>query len=293
MRTTDIERYLEHLASLRRSANTIRTYGARLRQFQAHLASRGWTLEGAPRNVLQDYVDCRAAPLPQGHNDATSTLYVSVAAIRDFATWLQLDGRTHLEWSHPQFPRRTWLKKPCPDPVSVRKFLLGLDGSEEPFATLLYLLPHCGLRVHECCKLRLDELVIRSGDIDLEFVGKGGKSRVALVATEARTRMAEYLRGWRGGRGGPWLFPVPTRTDYHVTEDMVRAHMRRIQKTLKIPEMTPHRLRAYYATKLIESGVDTQTVMQLMGHSNESTLAIYVQQSPEAMRRKISRVQMT
>jgi site-specific recombinase XerD len=220
-------------------------------------------------------------------------LYVSISAIRDFTAWLQLDGRIRLDWATPQFPRRSWKKKACPDLASVRKFLLGLDGAEEPIATLLYLLPHCGLRVHECCKLRLDELVVRDGNLDLEFVGKGGKPRVGLVAVEARARMVDYLRGWRGGRGGPWLFPVPSRTDYHVTEDMVRSHMKRIQKALKIPEMTPHRLRAYYATKLIEGGVDTQTVMQLMGHSNEATLAIYVQQSPEVMRRKVSKVQIT
>jgi site-specific recombinase XerD len=42
------------------------------------------------------------------------------------------------------------------------------------------------------------------------------------------------------------------------------------------PSVSPHALRHSYATRLLESGVDTSVVRILLGHANIATTSIYM-----------------
>lgn len=58
----------------------------------------------------------------------------------------------------------------------------------------------------------------------------------------------------------------------------------RQEKYPSIPYISPHKLRHTYATYILQSGGDIETLRCMLGHSSISTTAIYVHSSFEQMR---------
>jgi integrase/recombinase XerD len=72
-------------------------------------------------------------------------------------------------------------------------------------------------------------------------------------------------------RRGPLVFGTKNGNKYtHAWDDC-----QDIAKRAGITDAFPHKFRASYATKLLQSGVDLKTVQKLLGHKNHtaSTLA--------------------
>lgn len=139
---------------------------------------------------------------------------------------------------------------------------------------VLELLYGAGLRVSECCGLRLVDC-----DVDRGFVtvlGKGAKVRRVPLGAPARDALLEYLAGGRSvlarpdspdvvflnRRGGA----LGTRDARRVVGAIPLADGRRLH---------PHALRHAYATHLLEGGADLRVVQELLGHADLATTQIY------------------
>lgn len=188
--------------------------------------------------------------------------------------------------------------------------LLGaLRGTARLMACLIY---GGGLRVSECCELRVKDLDFDQG---LVFVrsGKGDKDRSTLLAEAGRDELRAHLAKtsalyrqdrtsgvagvWmphaldrkypNAGRepGWFWVFPSETlSTDpragvvrrHHVSDSLVQKAVKAAAATARIHKpVSVHTLRHSFATHLLLSGVDIRQIQEYLGHANVETTMIY------------------
>jgi integrase/recombinase XerD len=81
-------------------------------------------------------------------------------------------------------------------------------------------------------------------------------------------------RSGRPHRDPRWLFP--NRSGAPANQQVLRRTFQDAARAAGIKRrITPHALRHSYATRLLESGVDTRVVQILLGHVHIATTAIY------------------
>lgn len=185
-----------------------------------------------------------------------------------------------------------------------------LPGSLRLMAAVMY---GCGLRVTECCRLRLRDLDFAAGALVVRG-GKGLRDRIAplpaalrpdlaLQASQVRAQHAADRRAGRGSIDVPerveqrtpqarfdpawqWLFPARRlhlddasgemrRRPVHPS--LLQAAFQRARRAADLVRpATCHTLRHCFATHLVEDGVDIRTVQELLGHKQLSSTMVYV-----------------
>lgn len=191
----------------------------------------------------------------------------------------------------------------------VKALLRQLDGTAWLMATLLY---GAGLRLMECCRLRVKDLDFTRNQIVVR-AGKGNKdryTRLPLAVKESLARHLEEIRQQhqhdlelglgrvvlpnaldrkypRAGKewSWQWVFPASKYYTDPVTREQYRHHLHEsvIQKAVKeaarkagiAKPASCHTFRHSFATHLLEDGYDIRTVQELLGHRDVSTTMIY------------------
>jgi integron integrase len=209
----------------------------------------------------------------------------------------------------------------------VRAALAGLAGAPRLMACLLY---GAGLRVLECCRLRVQDLDFATNQIVVRG-GKGDKDRITmlpaivkepLIGHLARIR-AQHQRDLAAGAGWvelpyalarkypnagrewvwQWVFPATRiyrdratgqRRRHHLHETVLQRAVRAAVRQAGLAKRaSPHTLRHSFATHLLEDGHDIRTVQALLGHRDVSTTMIYthvLNRGPAAVRSPADRI---
>ena len=191
----------------------------------------------------------------------------------------------------------------------VAALLREMKGVGHLMASLLY---GSGLRLLECCRLRVKDIDLLRGEITVRD-GKGGKDRMTLLPTRLSAPITAHLQHVRAqhGRdlanalgsvelpaalerkpphapfewGWQWVFPATRfysdagsgrRRRHHLHESVLQraVHEAAIRARLTRPA-TCHALRHSFATHLLENGYDIRTIQELHGHRDVSTTMIY------------------
>ena len=151
-----------------------------------------------------------------------------------------------------------------------------------------------GLRVSELLSLTRDIFQQRpdkEGIVSARISGKGGKIRTVFFAP----RVIQAVKDW--------LKVCPNKTPYIFTSVYVRREERlNSQQVLRIVKMlgskagirkkrcSPHIARHGFATELMEKGVHTRYIMELMGHSALSSVQRYTHVNEKVAREKYAGV---
>ncbi len=184
-----------------------------------------------------------------------------------------------------------------------------LSGTTWLMASLLY---GSGLRLLECCRLRVKDVDLHRREIVVRD-GKGQKDRVTLLPDRVipplathlervRLRHEEDLRNGAGSVELPdaiarkypcapwdwswqWVFPA-TRfyrdaatgrvRRHHLHESVLQRAVREAVVRARIAKPAScHTLRHSFATHLLEAGYDIRTIQELLGHRDVTTTMIY------------------
>lgn len=132
--------------------------------------------------------------------------------------------------------------------------------------TKILLAAYAGLRIHEIAKIRGEDIDPAGGT--LTVTGKGGRTDLLPAHPIILTQAASYPRK------GHW-FPSPTRPGQHVAAKTVGTVIARALRRSGI-DATAHQLRHFFATSLLEAGVDSRIVQTLMRHASLATTGRYL-----------------
>jgi site-specific recombinase XerD len=162
------------------------------------------------------------------------------------------------------------------DPVAVAVVLRDL--------AVLEVLYGAGLRVAECCGLRLADCDLERGLVTV--LGKGSKVRRVPLGAPA----VDAVRAWLH-RGRPELATPDSPPDGVFLNRRGHAltprDARRILERHPLPDgrsLHPHALRHAYATHLLEGGADLRAVQELLGHADLATTQIYTHVTRDRLR---------
>lgn len=152
---------------------------------------------------------------------------------------------------------------------------------------LIEILFSTGMRVSEVVATNL-------GDIDMERLvisvrGKGNREReIPIVCDAFQEALSQYLVERRLNDVKPDAPLFVNRRGGRMSDQSVRAILRRHATRIGTRRITPHMLRHTLATLLLEDGVDLRHIQRLLGHSSITTTIIYVHVSGRSQRKALA-----
>ena len=197
-------------------------------------------------------------------------------------------------------------------PAEVAQVLALVEGAEGVFALMARLLYGCGLRLMECCRLRVKDIDLARGQIMVRQ-GKGAKDRVVMLPKSARGDLERQLErrrvlherdlvrgvarvelpyalerkypsaaqelGWQFVFASRQLSQCP-RTGragrHHLHEGSVQRAVGQAGEQAGLNKRVHcHTFRHSFATHLVERGIDLRTIQVLLGHESLETTMIY------------------
>jgi integron integrase len=295
------------------SVHTEKAYLAWVRRFVAFHGGRSPELLGTPEvRAFIAHLGSRASVSAATQNQALSAiLFLYRDVLRRKPLGIDLLVRPHGTARRPVVLSRE----------EVRRVLECLSGAPRLMVAILY---GSGLRLNECCSLRVQDLDFERGRIHVRD-GKGRKDRSTLLPARLiqtlraqldrvrRLREADMAEGngWvpvapaqvpdfgSVSRAWPmqWLFPASrlrsagasaVRRRAHFHPAMLQREFSFAVRAARISKAAScHTLRHSFATHLLESGYDIRTIQELLGHRDVATTLIYTQnvsRSPRPVR---------
>lgn len=155
--------------------------------------------------------------------------------------------------------------------------LMQID-SDDPLSSrdraLLELLYSSGLRLAELVSINVSDVDLR--DATVTVTGKGAKTRIVPVGSQARTAIQSWIRDRAAlaDVGESALFISRNGNRLGARAVQLRIKQWAVRQGIEVPTH-PHMLRHSFASHLLESSGDLRAVQELLGHADLSTTQVY------------------
>ncbi len=286
-----LEDFLQYLRNERgQSEHTQKTYAALIGRFIAWAGTKNiadWrTVEIAH---LIEYLGVEQGrplenePKLSEKRLSSESVYLEIAALRAFYRFAENEKLLPLNVAENLSLPRRW--KRIPKALSNSEITLLLAQPPAGFVptpaslcdrAVMELAYSSGLRLAELCNLRLEQLHLEAGFLNV--IGKGNKERVVPVGGKAIEALNHYLAS-----GRPQLVNARSSANVFLTKRgtlfaavTLWKRIKQFTKSAGITRnITPHMLRHSFATHLLENGADLRVIQDLLGHSSISTTEVY------------------
>lgn len=267
-----IDLYFQYLRVEKGVSNdTIKSYAYDLKEFFAALPKE--TTEDMLPVDISDFVRVQ---LKNGLSVAT--ILRRISSTRNF--YLFLEREKIIDFAVKDFEKPRGIKR-LPKTLTVEEVEDLLDApdlsKDEGFRdrTMLELMYSSGLRVSELLSLKVKQINLSKGIIDV--IGKGNKQRkvpIGEYASEFVKKYIEEIRPHNKGKSSPYLFL--NRYGQPLSRQFFFIQIRKYAAQAGIEEdISPHTLRHCFATHMLENGAELKALQEMLGHTNLSTTQIY------------------
>jgi len=257
--------YLDELSLQHTTLKYRREATQRLHRFQAYIDDQPVSVYLAKKFLahLRD----------QGYKPATLQAYYF--AIKPFLEFIGIPFKMKL---HTPRPLPSYH---APEEISSMLHIVGSRTDswaklKQRDALIILLLALTGLRESEALSLRPCD--ISGGYIRVRH-GKRDKDRAIPLARDLVKPLQDYIAR-ENIDPTDRLFSISVKQFYNI--------VKKYAMSASIPDLSPHTLRHYFATALVERGAQLKAVQQLLGHTRIETTAIYLDLVPSHLKSSIA-----
>jgi integrase/recombinase XerD len=155
-------------------------------------------------------------------------------------------------------------------PGNRRAFVMRLPNGHRDQAILMVLVD-TGLRAMELCSLRVKNIDLRTGKVEIkdgrEGGAKGGKGRLVYLGKAARRSLSRYLAVREDGDDDD-AYVFQARDDRPFNPNSLRKLIVSIADRAGVKRAYPHRFRHTFAITYLRAGGDVFTLQAILGHSS-------------------------
>ena len=267
--------------------SSARIYTIDARRFASWITQQGLD----PATLTRSDMIAYRAYLQETISPHTGKPYSRAARQRMFSVAMRLmrehyaSGRGSVDVTHEVKGFKTSGNETTHVALSKRQALQMLEDIDQSttkgkrdYAILLLLLKS-GLRRAELVALNRGSLTMRDGHhVALVEHGKGDKTRVVKIRVDVSRAITAYLEDLGEGSDTNPLFVHVIRGDHPTQDRLSDKGIERLVKSVTlegVKGLTPHGLRATFATIALEEGAPLQQVQYAMGHSDPRTTERY------------------
>ena len=257
------------------SQHTLLAYIADIHKFETYLQQQILPHEVSPSD-LQEFL----RRLYEVGFSATSQARM-LSALKSFFQFLETEG--HLQLNPAVLIQAPQTSRKLPEVLTIEEVAqliaavdLSLPAGHRDKA-ILETLYSCGLRVSELVTLKLTDLHLQEGYLNI--IGKGNKERLVPIGQDAIAALHVYLDKVRK------TFPIQPAASNMVFLNQRGSALSRVsvfnlvkkmcQQVQIKKEISPHTFRHSFATHLVEAGADLRAIQDMLGHASITTTEIY------------------
>jgi integrase/recombinase XerD len=228
-------------------------------------------LEGQPPSA---YLGKRFLAMLRDQGYKPTAIHAYYFAIKPFLEFIEIKFKVRLKRERPL---------PAYHSIDQLNTILAIIASrtdrwakvKERDTLIMLFFAFTGLRISELANLRLCD--ISNGFIYVRH-GKGGKDRAIPLSKRLVKPLKAYIRN-NGLSPSDKLFAIKNKELYSIVKKYALA--------AGIDDLSPHGLRHFFATTLVERGANIRAVQELLGHARIQTTAIYLDVVPQHLKSSI------
>ncbi len=203
----------------------------------------------------------------KGEGGKNRTISKELNYFSGFLTWGAKNGHlTKRNFSIEKLP----YTRPIPIVLTLNEAVKIIRAAEPFYRVIILMLFTCGVRLKEARLLKWTDVDFKKRTI--RILRKGGKENILPVIDW----LHDELKALRKTNRSDWVFLSRVRDDIPVTD--IRKAIERARKKSGIEKRVyAHLFRHSMATHLLESGVDSRRIQEILGHAQLSTTEFYTQ----------------